>query len=120
MIRVEDAVMSAKSAIEYGICEGGGMTYYRLSQKVKYTKKALKSVLRQLLINSGEDEEVLSKIEQTGKGYNVMTGELCDMLEEGIIDSAKTIKTVLDNAYSFAKIYSLSSGAVVPKREKKE
>lgn len=118
MIRVEDAVMSAKSAIEHGICEGGGMTYWRLSKKVKYTSKALKSVLKQLLENSNKDEEVMAEIEKTGMGYNVVSEKICDMIEEGIIDSAKTIKTVLDNAYSFANIFSLTAGCVVKKNEK--
>lgn len=120
MVRVEDAVGSAKSAIKHGICEGGGMTYWRLAQKVKYTKKSLKSVVKQLLENSDEDESLLSQIETTGNGYNVITGQLGNMNELGIIDSAKTIKTVLDNSYSFAQIFNLTSGVIAPKRKKDE
>ncbi len=128
-LRVEDAVNATKAAVEEGIVPGGGVAFYRAREAIKDLKlkddaetgahilhAALDKPIRRLIENAGRDAgEVLAGMDQhaessdyKGKkenvGFNVMTLEYGDMIEEGIIDPAKVTRTALQNAVSVANM----------------
>ncbi|RLJ71323.1 chaperonin GroEL [Hydrogenivirga caldilitoris] len=121
--RVEDAVHATKAAVEEGIVPGGGVALVRASEAlenldvdnedqklgVEIIKKACRTPLRQIALNAGyEGFVVLEKVIELGKekgknwGFNAATGEYVDMMDTGIIDPTKVVRTAIENAASVA------------------
>jgi chaperonin GroEL len=103
--KAEDAVAAVKSALEEGYVEGGGMTLYRIAEKMKgesvgeqILKRVLTAPLRAIIENGGEDYATIVKNMPEGKGYNARTGKYVDLLKEGIIDPAKVERVALESA----------------------
>ncbi|MFN3871258.1 MAG: chaperonin GroEL [Aquificaceae bacterium] len=140
--RVEDAVHATKAAVEEGIVPGGGVALVRASETledlkvdnhdqqigVDIVKKACRTPLRQIAANAGfEGYVVLEKVIQLGKekgrswGFDAATGEYKDMIEAGIIDPTKVVRTAIQNAASVAGTM-LTAEALVAEipEEKKE
>ncbi len=105
--RVEDAICATKAAIKEGIVSGGGIALLNASDKIKSKSmgeevllKAIKSPFETILSNAGiEDYEVPKK---TGRGLNVVTGNMVNMIKSGIIDPLLVTKSALQNAASVA------------------
>jgi chaperonin GroEL len=124
--KVEDAVNATRAAIEEGIVEGGGMTLYRISQKLGDTvgdrilAKALRVPLRYILENGGLDyTEVLLNMPK-GKGFNAHTREYENLIETGVIDPAKVERCCVENAVSFAGPFLTSFATVALDRSGKD
>ncbi|WP_457599792.1 chaperonin GroEL [Hydrogenivirga sp.] len=121
--RVEDAVHATKAAVEEGIVPGGGVALVRASEDldnvdtdnedqklgVEIVKKACRTPLRQIAYNAGfEGFVVLEKVIELGKekgknwGFNAANGEYVDMMEAGVIDPTKVVRTAIENAASVA------------------
>src|SRR5919201_290989 len=122
--RVEDALSTARSAVEEGIVPGGGVALINavpaLDQVqvsndderfgVQILKRALEEPMRQLARNAGEDGPVIidtvrrmhKEKGDTSYGYNVLTGEFGSMLEQGVIDPVKVTRSAVQNAVSIA------------------
>jgi chaperonin GroEL len=121
--RVEDAVHATKAAVEEGIVPGGGVALVRASEVldnlsvdnpdqqigVDIVKRACRAPLRQIAANAGfEGYVVLEKVIALGKekgvnyGFDAATGEYKDMVEAGIIDPTKVVRTAIMNAASVA------------------
>ena len=118
--RVEDAILATQSALYEGIVPGGGLTLLKLA-KAKHNRKfentcqeagyvivqhACTTPLRQILYNAGKDlSEITLNLNKTNrKGYNAKTDMYVeDMIEEGVIDPTKVVRTALENAASVAK-----------------
>jgi len=121
--RVEDAVHATKAAVEEGIVPGGGVALVRASENldsveadnedqklgIEIVKKACRTPLRQIAYNAGfEGFVVLEKVIELGKekgknwGFNAATGEYVDMMESGVIDPTKVVRTAIENAASVA------------------
>ena len=111
--RIEDAICATKAAIKEGIVPGGGIALLNAGQNIKTDNdgekvllKAIESPFRAILDNAGilcpQDSlsELLGKVK--GKGLNVITGEVVDMIKEGIIDPLLVTKSALINAVSVA------------------
>jgi len=132
-LRVEDALNATKAAVQEGIVIGGGSTLLKLSAKVdaiKETldndeqrvgadiiKRALRYPSRLIASNAGVNgsviiEKVVSSPDPNW-GYNAATGELCNLMEAGIIDPTKVIRCALENAGSVAKTFLTSDVVVV-------
>lgn len=116
--KIEDAVNATKAAIEEGIVEGGGMSLYRISQKLgdtvgeKILAKALKLPLRHIIENGGGDyTEVLVNLPKD-KGYNAATDEYVDMIKSGIIDPVKVERCAVENAVSLAANFLTTHASV--------
>ena len=101
--RVEDAIYATKAALKEGIVPGGGIALLNASQEIFGNKQeeillnAIKAPYHVILENAGieqKDEPML------GQGIDVVTGELCDMIERGIIDPVLVTKSALKNAVS--------------------
>ena len=104
--RVEDAIYATKAALKEGIVSGGGIALLNASQKISPTNvgyaallEAIKSPYQTILNNAGI--EVESDLFE-GHGINVITGEVVNMVESGIIDPVLVTKTALKNAVSVA------------------
>jgi chaperonin GroEL len=117
--RVEDALQATRAALEEGIVPGGGTALLRASDAIKLdvfeddertgariVLRALEEPLRQIAENAGlEGSVVIADIrrEADGKGLNAATGEMVDLVAEGVIDPAMVTRSALQNAASIAK-----------------
>jgi chaperonin GroEL len=140
--RVEDALSATRAAIEEGIVPGGEIVFINAVaalDKIKMTgddetigvaivRKALEAPIRKLAENAGQDGAVIIENvrrlakEQGNKhlGYNVITGEYCDMLKVGVIDPLKVVRGALENAASIAAMILTTECLItdVPEKDK--
>jgi len=102
--RCEDACLATRCALEDGIVVGGGMALARIAQMLPegIVSKALRRPALQILENAGYGETELTKALTTSAGFNSLTGKYGDLIEMGVIDPAKVIKSSLRNAASVA------------------
>ena len=118
--RVDDALNATRAAVEEGIVPGGGTALLRARGAVSKLKsdnadvqaginivmKALEAPIRQIVENAGvEGSIVVGKISEHKSqtyGFNAQTEEYVDMLEAGIVDPAKVVRTALQDAASVA------------------
>ena len=105
--RVEDAIYAVKAALQEGIVPGGGIALLNAANKLRPENdtqgillKAIRRPFEMILENAGMYPNV--DLEKEGKGINVITGEVVDMIDTGIIDPALVTKTALKNAVSVA------------------
>ena len=120
-MRAEDALAATRAAVEEGIIPGGGVTLIHAAQALegfksadpdeelgaKIVLNAVKYPLRQIAENAGEDGNVIIyKLQQEkwGMGFNAQTLEIINMIEAGVIDPAKVVRTALQNAVSVASL----------------
>ena len=135
-LRVEDAVNSAKAAVEEGVIAGGGSVLVqaaaslaRLAEDtadadeavgVNVVRKALAAPLFWIAANAGEDGSVVvSKVADLGPrdGFNAATGEYGDLVSAGIIDPVKVTHSAVVNACSVARMVLTTETAIVEKPE---
>src|SRR5712672_108881 len=120
--RVEDALNATRAAVEEGIVPGGGVALLRAKKAVgritnensdvqagiNIVLKALEAPIRQIAENSGvEGSIVVGKILENKSetfGFDAQTEEYVDMVEKGIIDPAKVVRTALQDAASVAAL----------------
>jgi chaperonin GroEL len=117
-IRVEDAILATKAAIESGVVIGGGVIYNQLAEKCKndYLKIACKSIGKQIQLNAGVKEENLK--ENKGKiGFNALTNTWEDLEKAGVIEPVNVVKTVLENAVSFSTLFLTTCASSIAKSE---
>ncbi len=118
--RVEDALQATRAALEEGIVPGGGVALLvaQAALKIdaitdadeqtgaKIVHRALEEPLRQIADNAGlEGSVVVNDVRRAkkGEGLNAATGEIVDLVKEGIIDPAMVTRSALQNAASIAK-----------------
>ena len=105
--RVEDSICATKAAIKEGILPGGGIALLNASDKVTPSNigeeillKAIQAPFEVIMSNAGITEfEYPAK---KGYGFNVVTGEVVNMIKAGIIDPLLVTKSALKNAASVA------------------
>ncbi|URD39349.1 chaperonin GroEL [Methylobacterium tardum] len=136
--RVDDALNATRAAVEEGIVPGGGTALLRAKKAVaalkseipdvqagiKIVLKALEAPLRQIAQNAGvEGSIVVGKItDNTGSetfGFNAQTEEYVDMIQAGIADPAKVVRTALQDAASVAGLL-VTTEAMVADAPKKD
>jgi len=116
--RIEDALHATRAAIEEGIVAGGGVALLRAQETVNKLKlegdeqlgvqivsRALEEPLRIISGNAGfEGSVIVNKVlqESGNVGFNAKDGEYGDMIELGIVDPAKVVRSALQNAASIA------------------
>ena len=105
--RVEDAICATKAAIKEGIVPGGGIALLNASDNIKFKTigeevllKAIKAPFKTILDNAGITEYKMPKAK--GRGLNVVTGNMVNMIKQGIIDPLLVTKSALQNAASVA------------------
>ncbi len=126
--RIEDALCAAKVAIQDGIVPGGGWLLYNISNSFSkedslakaILREALKAPIKQIILNSGANPEVVLSHMEAGKGYDARAEEYCNLMEKGIVDPAKVTKSALENAVSIAGLLLTTGGAIVVDNESKD
>ncbi|EJW11422.1 Heat shock protein 60 family chaperone GroEL [Rhodovulum sp. PH10] len=134
--RVEDALNATRAAVEEGIVPGGGVALLLAKNSVgKITNdnadvqaginivlKALEAPIRQIADNAGvEGSIVVGKILENKSetfGFDAQTEQYVDLVEKGIIDPAKVVRTALQDAGSVAGLL-VTTEAMVAELPKK-
>ena len=105
--RVEDAICATKAAIKEGIVPGGGIALLNAAKSIvpksdgeKLLLEAIKAPFKTILENAGITDVELPKAK--GRGLNVVTGKMVNMINSGIIDPLLVTKSALQNAASVA------------------
>ncbi|WP_029519893.1 MULTISPECIES: chaperonin GroEL [unclassified Persephonella] len=137
--RVDDAVHATKAAVEEGIVPGGGVALLRAAKAlcelkdenpdkqwgIDIIRKAAQVPLKQIANNAGfEGSVVIEKVKANDNinyGFNAATGEYVDMIEAGIIDPTKVVRTAIQNAASVAGTMLTAEALVaeIPEKEEK-
>ncbi len=134
--RVDDALNATRAAVEEGVVAGGGVMLLKASAGItvkgdnpdqeagiSIVRKALQSPIRQIAENAGvEGSIVVGKVLENKSatfGYDAQAGEYGDMIEKGIIDPAKVVRTALQDAASIAGLMITTEAAVAdaPKKD---
>jgi chaperonin GroEL len=142
--RIEDALNATKAAVEEGVVPGGGLAlavacygpdFARFEVELKNSdsldigakiiNQAILEPIKQIAYNAGVDgslivQRIIEKNKEESKniiGYNAATGEFVNMIEEGIVDPTKVVRSALENAVSAAMMF-LSTEAVITDKPK--
>jgi chaperonin GroEL len=126
--RVEDAMHATKAAVEEGIVPGGGVALLRCTKVldalklegdqavgVAIVRRALEEPLRQIAANAGhEGAVVVSKVRdlKAEEGFNALSEKFENLVEAGIIDPTKVVRSALQNASSIASLL-LTTEAII-------
>jgi chaperonin GroEL len=135
--RVEDALQATRAALEEGIVPGGGVALLNAADKVKTSLleslegdertgaqivlRALEEPLRQLATNAGLEGSVVVQAVRSakpGQGLNVDSGEVEDLVKNGIIDPTMVTRSALQNAASIGKNILTTEAIVTDAPEK--
>ncbi len=117
--RVEDALHATRAANEEGIVAGGGVALVRAASTLGRVKlanerqqvgadilmRALELPARTIAENAGVDGSVVVRNIRRGSdnhGYDAENDRYVDMLDAGIVDPTKVVRTALENAVSVA------------------
>ncbi|AKR49766.1 chaperonin GroEL [Acetobacter pasteurianus] len=135
--RVDDALHATRAAVEEGIVPGGGTALARATLKLEglhyhnddqrvggdIIRRALQAPLRQIAHNAGEDGAVIAnKVLENSDynfGFDAQAGEYKNLVEAGIIDPAKVVRTALQDAASVAGLLITTEAMVAERPEKK-
>jgi chaperonin GroEL len=135
--RVDDALNATRAAVEEGIVPGGGVALLRAKRSIlnltsdntdvqagiKIVLKALESPIRQIAQNSGVDGSiVVGKVmenESNTFGFDAQLEDYKDLVQAGIIDPTKVVRTALQDAASIAGLL-VTTEAMVAEMPKKE
>ncbi|UXS00340.1 chaperonin GroEL [Agrobacterium tumefaciens] len=134
--RIDDALNATRAAVQEGIVPGGGVALLRSSTKisvkgenddqeagVNIVRRALQALVRQIADNAGDEASiVVGKILEKNEdnyGYNAQTGEYGDLIQLGIVDPVKVVRTALQNAASVASLL-ITTEAMIAELPKKD
>jgi len=133
--RIEDALSATRAAIEEGVVAGGGTALLRARAALLDTiekldgdeetgaravYRALEAPARLIADNAGlEGAVIVQRVEaETGSiGLNAATGEMVDLIKDGVIDPAKVTRAALQNAASIAALLLTTEALVADKPE---
>jgi chaperonin GroEL len=127
--RVDDALNATRAAVEEGIVPGGGVALLWASKAIKtkgdnddqeaginIVRKALQAPIRQIAENAGvEGSIVVGKVlesKSASYGYDAQNDEYVDLIQKGIIDPAKVVRTALQDAASVAGLLVTTEAGV--------
>ena len=134
-LRMEDALAATRAAVEEGIISGGGSAYIHASKAVakaieelegdektgaKVVLKALEAPLFHISANAGlEGAVIINKVRESevGTGFDALTEQYVDMVENGILDPAKVTRSALQNATSVASTLLTTESVVADIKE---
>ena len=136
--RVEDALHATRAAVEEGIVPGGGVALLRAAKKldglkselagdervgVEIVQRALESPICQIADNAGIQGVIVVQRVKEGKdafGYDAARAEYTDLMEAGVIDPTKVVRSALQNAASIAGLLLTTDALVAEIPEKKK
>jgi chaperonin GroEL len=134
---VDDALNATKAAIEEGIVPGGGAALLYATKALKdltgdnddqtqgiaIVRRAIQSPIRQIVENAGGEASIVigKLLEQKSNtfGFDAQTEIFVDLVESGIVDPTKVVRTALQNAASIAALL-ITTEAMVADQPKKD
>jgi len=134
--RVEDALSATRAAVEEGIIPGGGVALLNTLSVldkldvsgdeltgVNVVRKAVEEPIRWIATNAGKDGAVIVdtvKKSEPGVGYDAAADDFGNMVEKGIVDPTKVVRSALENAASIAAMVLITQALVadIPEKEK--
>src|SRR5271170_6757406 len=135
--RVDDALNATKAAVEEGILPGGGAALLYATRAlnglvgdnedqnagIAIVRKAIQSPLRQIVENSGVEASIVvgKLLEQKSNtfGFDAQNEKYVDLVEAGIVDPTKVVRTALLNAASVAGLL-ITTEAMIAEQPRKE
>ena len=132
---VEDALHATRAAVEEGIVPGGGVALLRAQTALDELKldredeqigvgilrRALEHPIRQIALNAGAEGSIVVEKVRAEKnanfGYNAQTEVYEDLVEAGVIDPTKVVRSALQNAASIAGLLLTTEAVVVEQPE---
>ena len=135
--RVDDAMHATRAAVEEGILPGGGVALLRATEALKrirtqnddqktgveIVRKAIQAPARQIATNAGEDGSVVvGKIlekDQYAYGFDAQSGEYVNLVQKGIIDPTKVVRSAIQGAASVAGLLITTEAMVAEAPQKK-
>jgi len=135
--RVDDALNATRAAVEEGIVPGGGTALLYATKSlaglkgdnddqtagINIVRKAIQSPIRQILENAGvEASPVVNKLlegKSSTAGFDAQREEYVDMIDAGIIDPTKVVRTALQDAASVAGLLITTEAMIAERPEKK-
>ncbi|MFM9863927.1 MAG: chaperonin GroEL [Micropepsaceae bacterium] len=135
--RVDDALNATRAAVEEGIVPGAGTALLYATKSlaglkgdnddqtsgINIVRKAIQSPIRQILENAGvEASPVVNKLlegKSSTAGFDAQKEEYCDLIDAGIIDPTKVVRTALQNAASVAGLLITTEAMIAERPEKK-
>lgn len=136
--RVEDALSATRAAVEEGILPGGGVALINVlpvldklevsgdeATGVNIVRKAVEEPIRCLATNAGKDGSVIVdavKKSDIGVGFDADAGDFGNMVDKGIIDPTKVVRSAIENAASIASMVLITDSLVsdIPEEEKNQ
>ncbi len=118
--RVDDAMHATRAAVEEGIVPGGGTALVKAIPNlenlvgenddqtvgVNIVRRAIQAPARQIADNAGSDGSVIvgKLVEEPSDiiGFNAQTAVFEDLIQAGVIDPTKVVRSALQNAASVA------------------
>ena len=118
--RVDDAMHATRAAVEEGIVPGGGTALVKAIPNlenlvgenddqtvgVNIVRRAIQAPARQIADNAGSDGAVIvgKLVEEPSDiiGFNAQTAVFEDLIQAGVIDPTKVVRSALQNAASVA------------------
>ena len=134
--RVEDALSATRAAVEEGILPGGGVALLNTLSVldkldasgdeltgVNVVRKAVGEPIRWIATNAGRDGAVIMDVvrkSKPGVGYDAVADDFGNMVEKGIVDPTKVVRSALENAASIAAMVLITQSLVadIPEKEK--
>lgn len=136
--RVNDAICATKAAVAEGIVPGGGVALLYATKVlaelkaenqgvqagINIIKEALKAPCIAICNNAGDPGILISaQLLQEGdekRGYNALSGKYCDMLQSGIIDPTKVVRTAIVGAARVSSLLLTTEGLITEESKKNE
>lgn len=134
--RFEDALSATRAAVEEGIVTGGGIALLRAGAAlegfhlegdqetgVNIIRRVLESPIRIIAENAGLEGSVVAAKVKDGEGsygLNAATGEYGDLLEAGIVDPTKVVRSAIQNGASVAGLLLTTETLVTEVEEEPE
>jgi len=128
---VEDALHATRAAVEEGIVPGGGVALLRSQAAldkveldrederigIQILRRALEHPIRQIATNAGVEGSIVVERVRNDKnvnfGYNAQSDVYEDLVEAGVIDPTKVVRSALQNAASIAGLLLTTESVVV-------
>jgi chaperonin GroEL len=134
--RVEDALHATRAAVEEGIVVGGGVALLRsldavsklqaegdVAVGVDIIKRALREPAKQISSNAGVEGNivVMKTLElPQDEGFNAASEKYENLVESGVIDPTKVVRSALENAASISALLLTTEAIVSEIPEEKE
>ena len=134
--RVDDALHATRAAVQEGIVPGGGTALLRASTNlsslkglnndeqvgIEIVRKAIQAPVKQIAANAGKDGAVIAgevlRSDEWTFGYDAQLDEYKNLVDAGIIDPTKVVRTALQDAASVASLL-ITTEAMVAERPAK-